>query len=110
MSVLDERGERELSDGRVIRAPEPGEDGPHVGSFDIEEIYNFETDKVDWRKLKVPCPHCARVNCPWLSPNLRHASSGWDWMGLEYRYPYSEWTCRCPGCHQWYRFKTFAPQ
>lgn len=109
MSLLDDHGERELSDGRVIHAPGPGEDGPHVGSFDVEEIYNFDTDKCDWRKLKVPCPHCARVNCPWLSPYLRHANSGWDWMGLEYRYPYSEWTCRCR-CGGWYRFKTFVPQ
>lgn len=108
MSILDDFGEREVAE-RVIPPPGPGENGPDAGSFDVEDVFNPETDKADWRLLKVPCPHCQRVNCPWLSPYLRHVRSGWDWMGLEYKYPYSVWSHRCR-CGGWYQFRTYVPQ
>lgn len=79
-------------------------------SFDVEESYVEERDEWSRHRVRVSCPSCSRTVAPLLSPHTRVLETGWTWMGLEYRYPYTDFVCRCRRCRAVFRLHLWCPQ
>lgn len=71
----------------------------HAGSYDSEDLYDYDTDEHRPGRLKIDCPSCARTIKPLLSKTHLFLKSDWRWAGLEYQEPYSNHMSVCPGCH-----------
>src|ERR1700690_2307532 len=102
----DRRRARHLPSGNWA---ENGTRRGHRLEFNTEEAYGrYE----EWHAslTKVRCPSCGRTCAPLLSSRTRYLGSGWRWVGLEYREPYQEWLCVCPGCRIDYVLTIFSPQ
>ena len=77
--------------------------------FCTEEAYGADEEFHD-ALVKMRCPSCRRMCAPLLSTRTRLLENGWRWVGLEYREPYSQWLCVCPGCRTDYILTTHTPQ
>lgn len=68
-----------------------------AGSYDGEYATNFDTDKLDPRKIKIQCPKCGRVFAALCSQKTKLVDSGMRWVGCDHREPYAnyETACKC---------------
>lgn len=86
--------------------------GVSVG-FDGEEALHesgWNEGEFSRHLCRVSCPLCGRRCAPLLARSTRWLESSWAWMGLEYRYPFTDYLCRCPGCHEMFRLHLYWPQ
>jgi hypothetical protein len=81
----------------------------HAGRYSDEGAYNCNTDKLDWRKIKVECPYCRKASAPMLSKKTRLEGRGWEWVGDSHQEPYGEYRTTC-SCGESYGFRLFTPQ
>lgn len=82
------------------------------GSYDEDGqgYYNDETDKMDYRKLKVECPNCERLFAALFSPYLIVRGSSWVWRGDSHKEPETEFAVLCVGCNHWFIFRVYVGQ
>ena len=66
-------------------------------NYSDEGCYNFDTDKCDYRKLKIKCPKCERRFAALCSKKTSHVKNGSSWVGCDYKEYYSELktVCKC---------------
>lgn len=83
---------------------------PDAGSWNDEDLYDFDTGEYVRGRLSVDCPHCGKRHRPLLSKSRATVEFGWRWVGLDHREPYSEQIARCAATGRWYRFTTYTPQ
>lgn len=83
---------------------------PHAGNYDNEECYNFDTDKEDWRKLKITCPCCQRRFAAICSKFTKCVHGGYRWVGDSHKEPYNDFTTHCRKCGKDFKFTTFTSQ
>lgn len=83
---------------------------PSAGNYNNEVAYNCDTEKYDWRKLKVICPNCENVSAPLCSKATKLIESGWRWVGCDHKEPYARHESECRSCHEKYRFDVYTPQ
>lgn len=82
---------------------------PHAGSYDDEEAYNPDTDRIDNRKIKVTCPGCGKSFAALCSPATEVYDSGWRWVGCDHREPYAAFRTR-HRCGSEFTFTTHTSQ
>jgi transposase-like protein len=83
---------------------------PYAGAYEDEIAYNLDTDKYDWRKLKVTCPSCKKQNAPLCSNKTQQLSGGWEWVGCSHQEPTSRHQVKCRHCKREYYFKLVSSQ
>ena len=105
------RGESRMTGTFLAVRSRAGRGLPDAGDFDIGEAVSKRTGELVPRLIRVPCPTCARVNSPMLSPYRRLLHEGWRSVGDDkQRYAdwAADWGARCPGCRNEYRFTTHS--
>jgi hypothetical protein len=94
----------------IFAPPELWHRLPDAGSYDTEDLYDFDVDRYKPSRLVVRCPCCDGEHRPLLSPHTERVQDGWRWVGLDYKQPEADFRARCPKTKTHYRFTTYVPQ
>lgn len=82
----------------------------HAGDYSDEDAYNCDTDKLNYRKLKIICPNCKHKCAALLSPHTKKIDSGWRWVGCDHKEPFMKMESLCRICREKYTFTVYTPQ
>lgn len=83
-----------------VAAGEPRWSHRDVG-FDSEQAFSKSKEDFSRALVRVQCPSCNRTCAPLLAlRSTRYIRSGWEWVGIEYQQPYTDYLCRCRCGHR----------
>jgi len=80
-------------------------------SFDADESYSERLEDYTRHLIRVACPNCGRECRPFIRRDLpKIVVSEWEWVGISYKQPFTDYLCACLGCGEPFRLHIYTPQ
>lgn len=82
----------------------------YVGSYNDEELLDFDTDEWKPGRFQIPCRGCRRTVSPLCSKSRVVVDSGWRWRGISHQEPEVDYFFACGWCGTPMLFTLVTPQ